>query len=120
MTRKLTRNSLHKKKQYLDFLRVLKKLSSIDRSNLIPYLKPEAVEFLCECFHNVLYTDLKVPNKASIRKKLKSSCSVHRLKLIANKSRAFTSKVKALKQEGAGIGLILSAALPFLTSLFSR
>jgi hypothetical protein len=61
-----------------------------------------------------------VANKNSIKKRLKSTCSVHRLKLIASKSRAHSSKVKALKQEGAGIGLILSAALPFLTSLFSR
>lgn len=120
MPRKLVNGSLSGKKQHLDLLKILKKLSDNDRSNLIPYLKHEAVEFLCECFHNVLYTDLKVANKSSIKKRLKSTCSIHRLKLIASKSRAFKSKVNALKQEGAGIGLILSAALPFLTSLFSR
>jgi hypothetical protein len=120
MARKSINTSMHKKKQYLDLLKLLKKLSDNDRSVIIPYLKPEAVEFLCECFHNVLYTDLNSPNKANIKRRLKSSCSVDRLKLIASKSRAYKSKVKALKQEGAGIGLILSAALPFLTSLFSR
>lgn len=120
MPRKLPNSSLSGKKRYLDLLRILKKLNSSERSSLIPYLKPEALEFLCECFHNVLYTDLNLPNKNSIKRRLKSSCSVHRLKLIASKSGAYKTKVNALKQEGAGIGLILSAALPFLTSLFGR
>jgi hypothetical protein len=120
MTRRPTRNSLHSRNIYLELLRILKKLNATDRANLVPYLKPEAVKFLCECFHNVLYTDLKIPNKLSLKKKLKSDCSIHRLKLIASKSRTHKSKVRALKQEGAGIGLILSAALPFLTSLFHR
>ena len=113
-------NRASEKKFFLNLLRILKKLRNEDRSKLIPYLKPEAIEFLCECFHNVLFTDLKVRNKSSIKKKLKSNCSVHRLKLIANKSKPYQAKVKALGQEGAGIGLILSAALPFLNSLFSR
>lgn len=108
-----------RKKFYLNLLKILKRLKSDERTKLIPYLKPEAIEFLCECFHNVLYTDLKVNNKSVIKKKLKANCSVDRLKLIASKSRAHQAKVKALSQEGAGIGLILSAALPFLTSLFA-
>jgi hypothetical protein len=112
--------NISEKKSQLNLLRILKKLRNEDRSKLIPYLKPEAVEFLCECFHNVLFTDLKVRNKSGIKKKLKSNCSVHRLKLIASKSKPHQAKVRALQQEGAGIGLILSAALPFLTSLFSR
>lgn len=120
MPRKLSNSSLSRKKCYLKLLEILKKLSSKDRSSLVPYLKPEALEFLCECFHNVLYTDLNLPNKNSIKRRLKSSCSVRRLKLIAGKSGAYKAKVNALKQEGAGIGLILSAALPFLTSLFGR
>ena len=113
-------SSIKKKSFFLDLLKVLKKMKPEERSKFVQYLNPEAVDFLCECFHNVLFTDLKVKNKSLIKKKLKSNCSVSRLKLIANKSKPYQAKIKALKQEGAGIGLILSAALPFLTSLFGR
>jgi hypothetical protein len=40
------------------------------------------------------------------------------LKTIANKTKPLTAKINALKQEGSGIGLILSAAIPFLMNLF--
>jgi len=89
-----------------------------DRENIVPYLKEDAVHFICECFHNVLYTDLKLKNKKKLSKALKSKCSIHRLRTISSSKRALPSKLKALKQEGAGLGLILSAAIPFLTSLF--
>jgi len=110
--------SLKEKKVYLNLLKVFKKLKAEERSQLVPYLKNESVEFLCECFHNVLYTDIGIKNKSKISKKLKSQCSVHRLKTIASKSKPLIAKVNALKQEGSGIGLILSAAIPFLMNLF--
>ena len=112
--------SIKEKKKYLNLIKVLKKLKSEERSHIVPYLKPDVVEFLCECVHNVLYTDIGIKNKSKIKKKLKSQCSVHRLKIIANKTKPFEAKVNALKQEGAGIGLILSAALPFLMNLFGK
>lgn len=110
--------SLKEKKKYLNLLKVLKKLKPLERSQLIQYLKSDAAEFLCECVHNVLYTDLGIKNKSKIKNKIKNQCSVHRLKTIANKSKPLSAKVKALSQEGGGIGLILSAALPFLMNMF--
>ena len=44
--------------------------------------------------------------------------SLFRLKKIASKNTPIEKKIKALKQEGKGIGLILSAAIPFLLNLF--
>ena len=110
---------LKDKKKYLNLVKVLKRLKDEERSHIIPYLKTDVVEFICECFHNVLYTDIGIKNKSKIRKKLKSNCSIHRLKTIANKSKPFEAKLNALKQEGKGLGLILSAAIPFLMNLFS-
>ncbi len=110
--------SIKEKKVYLNLLKVFKKLKADQRSHIIPYLKNDAIEFLCECFHNVLYTDIGIKNKSKIKKKLKTQCSVHRLKTIANKTKPLTAKINALKQEGSGIGLILSAAIPFLMNLF--
>lgn len=109
---------MKEKKKYLELLSALKKISRTEREKIVPYLKDEAVEFICECFHNVIYTDLKLKNKKSLGRKLKSSCSIHRLKVISSKNRPLSVKRKALKQEGAGLGLILSAAIPFLMNLF--
>lgn len=104
---------VNNKKKYLDLLSALKKISQTERDKIVPYLKDEAVEFICECFHNVIYTDLKLKNRKSLGKKLKSSCSVHRLKVISSKNKSLNVKRKALKQEGTGLGLILSAAVHF-------
>lgn len=106
------------KKNYITLLQSLKKMKMKDREKIIPYLKEDALDFICECFHNVLYTDLKLKNRRKLSNRLKSSCSIHRLKTISSKNKPLSAKIKALKQEGAGIGLILSAALPFLMNLF--
>lgn len=105
---------------YIDILMIIKKLKACDRAKIVKYLKSDVIEFLCECTHNVLYTDLGLKNKSQLKKKLKSQCSIHRLKKISSKNTPIEKKVKALKQEGKGIGLILSAAIPFLLSLFKR
>ena len=105
------------KKQYLDLLQVLKKIKAEDRAKIVPYLKTDAIEFIGECTHNVLFTDLGLKNKSHLKKCLKSQCNVKRLKSISNKNTPLDKKIAALKQEGKGIGLILSVALPFLLNL---
>jgi len=111
--------SLRSRRKFLDLLRIVSKLKPEDRSLLFPYLKLDSVEFLCECVHKVLYTDIGIRNKNKIKNKLKSQCSVHRLKTIASKSRSVTAKTKALGQEEKGLGLILSTVLLFWVNLFS-
>jgi hypothetical protein len=111
--------SLKERKKYLHLVKIMSKLKPEERSQIIPYLKADAVEFLCECVHNVLYTDIGIKNKNKIKSKLKNQCSVHRLKTIASKNKSIEAKTKALRQEGKGIGLILSAALPFLINLLT-
>jgi hypothetical protein len=106
------------KKQYLGLLEVLKKIKAEDRAKIIPYLKPGAVDFIGECTHNVLFTDLGLKNKSHLKKCLKSQCNVKRLITISKKNTPLDKKIAALKQEGKGIGLIASVALPFLLSLF--
>ena len=108
------------KKQYLDLLQVLKKIKAEDRAKIVPYLKTEAIEFIGECTHNVLFTDLGLKNKSHLKKCLKSQCNVKRLKSISNKNTPLDKKIAALKQEGKGIGLILSVALPFLLNLIQN
>jgi hypothetical protein len=65
-----------------------------------------------------LFTDLGLKNKSHLKKCLKSQCNVKRLITISKKNTPLDKKIAALKQEGKGIGLIASVALPFLLSLF--
>ena len=111
--------SLKNRKKYLNLVKIVSKLKPEERSHIIPYLKTDSVEFLCECVHNVLYTDIGIKNKNKIKQKLKNQCSVHRLKTIASKSKSVAAKTEALRQEGKGLGVILSAALPFLINLLT-
>ena len=117
---KNTKMSLKEKKKFLQLLKVMKKLKPNDRSELVPYLKAEALEFICECYHNVLFTDIGIKNKTKLKKRLKTECSVHRLKTISSKAKPLDIKIKALKHRGSGLGLILSVALPFLIDILSR
>ena len=111
---------LKEKKKFLKLLKVLKKIKPADRSEIVPYLKADALEFICECYHNVLFTDIGIKNKTKLKNRLKTACSVHRLKTISSKTKPLDSKIKALSQDGTGLGLILGAALPFLLNLFTR
>ena len=110
--------SLKERKKYLTLLKIIKKLKPEERSEVVTYLKDDAVEFLCECVHNVLYTDLGIKNKNKIKKQIKNNCSIHRLKAISTKAKSLDVKRKALKQEGKGLGFITSAVLPFLVDFF--
>ena len=112
--------SLKERKKYLSLLKIIKKLKPDERSEVVSHLKDDAIEFICECVHNVLYTDLGIKNRTKIRKQIKNNCSIHRLKVISSKSKSQLVKVKALQQEGKGIGFVLSAALPFLIDLFAK
>ena len=112
--------SLKEREKYIGLLKITKKLKPEERSELVRYLKNDAVEFLCECVHNVLYTDLGIKNRNKIKKQIKNNCSIHRLKVISSKSKSSDAKIKALRQEGKGLGFIISAALPFLINLFAK
>ena len=46
--------SLRDRKKYLNLIKIVNKLKPEERSQIVPYLKTDCVEFLCECVHNVL------------------------------------------------------------------
>jgi hypothetical protein len=107
------------KKKYIPLLKVLKKLSGEDVSEIVEFLTDDAVDNICECVYNILNTDMNLPpkKKAHLKRFIKSNCSIHRLNKISTKTQPISKRRKALKQEGRGLPMILAAAIPFLADL---
>jgi len=89
---------------------------------LVTHLDDNSVDSICECVYNAIFTDLNIPEneKKKLKNKLQKNCSRKNLDIISSKDISISRRRKALKQEGRGIGLILSSIIPILTSLFSK
>ena len=116
------KQDLESKKEFLPLLEVLRKLKSDDVPKVIDHLHDRCINHICECYYNVIHTDLKMSAKKrnKLRNHIKTNCKMHRLKTICNKSTPVFKRRKALKQEGKGLPQILAAAIPFLVSLLFR
>lgn len=112
------------KQKIMTLLQSLNKLSPDAIKTVINHLSDESVDSLCECVYNVINVDLKMNKKLKKKlvKHINKKCSKHRLKCIMNKKHNISKRRKALSMEGGfgGLGLLLSAAIPFLTSLFTK
>ena len=114
----------NEKKKLITLLQSLKKLSPDAIKTVINHLSDDSIDSLCECVYNVINVDLKLNKnlKRKIIKHISKKCSKHRLKCIMNKKHNISKRRKALSMEGGfgGLGLLLSTAIPFLTSLFTK
>lgn len=115
-----TNKKLFQKK--LKFYTKLKKIPKKSYKHIVQHLDDDSIDLICECVYNVLYNDLKLTKlkKQKLKDKLHEHCCLKNLKVIANSKVSVSKRKKALLQEGEGIGLILSAILPFLTKLFIK
>lgn len=106
-------------KEKIIFFNSIKKFSPNEFNILLNYLNEEGIDSLCEFFYNTIYTDLPIPpgKKRALRNKLKKNCCMKNLKHITEKSIHHQLRKKALKQEGKGLGFILSTVVPVLAKL---
>ena len=100
-------------------LSLIKKLRVEDRQKLIKHLDSDAIDTLCECVYNLINEDLGLSRAKISKLKQKLEPSKRNLRFVANKSNSVTKRRKVLSQEGEGLGLILSAAIPLISSLIS-
>ncbi len=100
----------------------LKKLSNNELSHIIKHIDSAGIEHISECVFNTIYTDLKLSKrkKQKIKAKFNNETSRKNIGIITNKRNNIIKKRAALLQEGEGLGLILSAIAPLITSLFTR
>lgn len=108
------------KKKMVHLIKVLSQTKPADLNKILSYLSDDAINDICECIYNVIYTDLKLSarKKSHLRKCIKSNCSMHKkIKTITSKKEPIFKRRKALNQVGGFLPLLLGTALPFLVDL---
>lgn len=115
------KRTIKDKKNVLNFLTTMKKLNGNQLKEVIEYLKDDAIDGICECVYNILYTDFNLSDskRKRLKKLIKTKCCTKRLKLISNKKLPISKRRNALKMEGRGLPLLLGAGIPFLINLLT-
>lgn len=110
-------------KSLLTLLKICEKLKPEQLESVFDTISDTTIDKLCECVYNVLHSEhvcAKLPKgrKSKLKSHIKSNCNVKNIKRISDRKVSISKRRKLMKQEGKGIGLILSSVIPFLTSLF--
>lgn len=103
----------------VQLLKILKSCKPESRIHLIKYLNDDGINALCEITFNLLFNNLKLPEKS--KKKIKENYKGKRkdLKKIANKHISIKKRKALLIQHGGFLGTLLGVALPILSSLLT-
>lgn len=115
----MKKNLGYEKGKLIPILKSLSKMKGEEVSHSIDCLNDEAIDDICECVYNVIFTDLKLSarKRASLKKHINQKCSSKRLKLITKRSHPVSKRRLLLQQEGSGLPLLLMTAVPFLINL---
>jgi len=98
-------------------LKIINKSNANNRDILLKHLSNDAINFLCEIIFNII--NLKVPlskktiNSLRIGLNKNKSC----FRTLSKKDLNIRKRRILIRQNGNGIGLILSAAIPIITQL---
>ena len=101
--------------EQVELLKTLVTLSPEKQTNILKFLNNDAVDILCECTHNLIFTDLGLSKR--VKKKLKGKIvgKEKLLKFISKKSNKHSSRKKKLLQTGGALGTILSIGEFYIT-----
>jgi len=82
--------------KYYKLLKAIKDINDKDRNLIIQHLDDQAIDDVCECVFNVIYTDLDLSKQTQnkIRHFIRNNCSKNRLKLICNKQAPISKRKK--------------------------
>lgn len=99
----------------LNWLKAIRCCSKSEKEQLLKAAKPEAVNAICDCVHNILRGN--VPLTANEKKSLQSKKSI--LRKLANRKVKATERKKILVQHGSGfLNSILGPVLGALGNIF--
>jgi hypothetical protein len=106
-------------KYHIQLLKLITKSKPDDKAVILTHLNDKGIHFICEVIHNIINSKLHLSKKqrSKIREGLMSRKTCYRF--LSKKKNNINKKRKIIKQNGAGIGLLLSAALPFAIQLLS-
>jgi hypothetical protein len=118
MVKKVRPNKL---KKDFSMLKILTKLKAREFKSMVDNLPDDTIDNVCECVFNLIYnpTLLSKGKQNKLRSFIKSKCSIHRLKNIADKNQPVFKRREILKQEGKGLPFLLGSLIPLIGSLFS-
>lgn len=107
------------KAKFVPLLQAFSKMNKDQLSHAIDCLNDDSIDTLCECVYNVIYTDLNLSSKkkTALKKHIKKNCCIHKIKKITTKAYPIIKRRQLLKQEGAGLPMLLMTAVPFLIDL---
>lgn len=101
----------------LDFLNALHQCNTAQKNRLLRAARPELVNAVCDCIHNILIG--AVPISDQKRRRLESKKNILR-KIVSRKTKAVQRK-RLLTQKGSGLlsllPLILAPALQLLNKI---
>lgn len=124
MVKKMNKKITNKKSdKFLDKYKLYECVSKVPKnlqSHMLQHLDDNSIDSICECLFNVVFTDLKLSKqkKSALRKHIKKN--IPDINVITNRGMSVSKRRQALAQHGNGIGLLLSAILPFLSKLFIK
>ena len=108
-----------KKISQLQLVKLLKSLKPDKQSCLLPFLNQEALDVICCAAHNVLFENWNL--KKSQKRKLMKVLKERDMKALSNKTNSIQRRRKIIIQYGGSpLSLILSTAIPILTSLLFK
>jgi hypothetical protein len=105
---------------FAKLLKLLNKSKNDDREVILEHLNGNSINYLCEVIYNVIGGNIKLSKRQinKLRSELQHNkkCFRYLSKIGGNSDK----KRKLIKQNGRGIGTILSIALPIILQLVSE
>ena len=116
-TKKIKKSNL---KNCLHIFKLLQKADGSELKYILPFLNKEGRKAIYDCIFNAIYNDkISEFKKEEIRQALSKDAKT--LKYLANTKRSEKRRRKVLTQRGGNfLPLLLSAAIPLITSLFNK
>ena len=109
-----------KKTEQVELLKTLVRLSPEKQKSILRFLDNDAIDLLCECTHNLIFTDLGLSCAEKRKLKGKIVGKEKLLKFISKRSNKHSRRKKKLLQTGGALGTILAIAVPILADLIMR
>lgn len=108
-------------KKYFPTLEKIGSAKSLkSRNNLIDNLPKGGVDLFCECCFNILYSrDIPKKSLKDLKRFPIEEKNIIRYLALTPKNKYTKKRRLLMKQSGGGIGSILAAVLPIITSLFN-
>ena len=112
---------LNAKKCNLTLLKILKKLKPEERREIITRLGDQSIDDVSAFVYNAIFTDIGMsPKKRRILRKRLNECMKDLLVIADGKIDRSTRQKKLKNQSGSGLGILLSAVVPLITSLIAN